>query len=243
MRTSKPISTISYNSEKFLQEKIFEFIENGYIDFGCYIYHLPEEDENEKKPHYHVLMFPSCRIDTNVLKKEFEEYDENHDKPLGVTVFMNSKFGDWFLYGLHDVAYLMSKNQKRKHHYLIADFWSSDEDFFRDRVAHVDRSKFAPQERIRNCIEQGLSFEEMVNLGVVPVQLINQYEKVYNILSNTYRNGRETHTPKKPHNYGGEFMVNEDGEIITNGWGKSAGKEDFAQSPARSPVVEQIPFD
>ena len=241
MRTSKSIATISYNSNEFLKSKCEDLIESGIIDFAFWIEHAPEEDE--LKAHKHLYIMPSSVTDTKVLQKAFEEFDDNNDKPLGVITFMPSKFDDWFLYSIHDKAYLASKGQSRKYHYLIDDFSRTDDILFRELINKIDRSKFIGLERVKNAVETGLSFQELVNLGAVPIQLINQYRLAYEMVDTVQRNGRETHTPKKPHNYGGEFMVNEDGEIIPNGWGKSAAKEDLAQSPARSPVVEQIPFD
>ena len=129
MRTSKPCSTISYNTAEFLTRKLNDLIKRGHIDFWCFIEHEPEEDEEKK--HKHLYIFPSTLIDTNQLREELKENDVNNPlKPLGCMPFQSSKFADWYLYVVHDSSYLSSKGQARKYHYKDDDIIRSDNAVF-----------------------------------------------------------------------------------------------------------------
>ena len=124
MKTRKPISTISYNTESFLSYKLDELIKSKVISYWCYVYHLPEDDET--KPHFHVLMYPNGQVDTVDIQRFFEELDFNNSKPLGMIYFVNSVPDEWYLYCSHNSEYLASKCQSRKHCYNYDDFYSSD---------------------------------------------------------------------------------------------------------------------
>ena len=197
MRTSKPFSTISYNSEKFLKVKLDELIKNRVLDFWVFIDHAAEEDE--KKSHKHLYMIPNGILQTDVLKEFLAEPDPNDpEHPLNCTIFSSSKFDDWYMYGMHDKAYLSSKGQSRKYHYVKDQFVSSSDEHFSELVRCVDRSKYIGLERVVDAVENGVPFFEMVRLGQVPIQLINQYQYAYEMLmkASVNRAGRETHTPK-----------------------------------------------
>ena len=121
MNTSKPIATISYNTDAFLRNKIFELRQKGIIDYAMWILHQPDVDGT--KPHYHVYMEPSKKIQTDELVRYFMEFERmvkvpSKDDPnveveeaqyLGVQVFRNSKATDWLLYALHNEKYLTDK--------------------------------------------------------------------------------------------------------------------------------------
>ena len=195
MRTSKPFATISYNSSQFLESKILELINNGIVDFACYCHHEPEEDE--KKAHKHLYIIPSAICDTNKIREFLEEKVEDNDIPLKCLPCVSSKFDDWYLYAVHDSAYLASKGQSRKHKYLFADIRSTDEDLLREMVNNIDRSKFIGIERVVNAVKDSKPFDELILQGAVPIQLINQYKYAYEcIFSALNRGGRHTHTPK-----------------------------------------------
>lgn len=49
MRTSKPISTISYNTLPFLKEKLDDLVNNQVLEFYFFIWHHAEDDEAGKK--------------------------------------------------------------------------------------------------------------------------------------------------------------------------------------------------
>lgn len=218
MRTSKPFSTISYNSESFLKSKLDELIANGILDFWAFIEHAPEEDE--AKAHKHVYFIPSSIIETGAIKDCLSEFDPKMpDKPLTCTVFSSSKFDDWYLYGLHDKAYLASKGQTRKYHYVKDQFVTSEYDHFGELVRCVDRSKYIGMEKLVDGVTAGVPFAEMVRLGQIPIQLINQYKYAYECIAGVevQRAGRTTHTPKPVATEDRAFLIDEEtGEIIQN---------------------------
>lgn len=196
MTTSKPFATISYNSEDFLISKLSFLLCQDFIDFFAYIIHQPEEDE--LKAHIHLYIVPSKLCNTKTILGYFEEKVEDNDKPLKCMPARSADFGNWYMYCLHDKAYLASKGQMRSYFYVKEDFVVSDSDFFNDSIAHIDRSKWVGTQLIVDAVERDLPFHSMVCLGQVPVQLIRQYEYMYQILQydKLERNGRETHTPK-----------------------------------------------
>lgn len=102
--TTKPISTISYNTEGFLRAKLEALYSAQIIEMAYYIKH---QGEGEDKDHCHVYIVPNRRLDTMALRDEFKEPTPNNDVPLGVLRFQNSKISDWLLYAVHDRQYLM----------------------------------------------------------------------------------------------------------------------------------------
>lgn len=196
MLTSRPFSTISYNSGQFITVKLNDLINRRFIAFYGWIEHYPEDDESKK--HKHLYVVPNGRINTDEFVKLMQEFDPTHpDKPLGCIVPKNSKFFDWYLYALHDPDYLASKGQSRKYHYQPEEVVCSDPDYLAEEVHQMDMSKFRHIKVLRSCVEQGVPFDQMVVNGVVPIPQIIQYRTAYDILSYSYnqtnRNGRESH--------------------------------------------------
>lgn len=114
--TQKPISTISYNTENFLDRKLKELYEAHIIDYALYIKHKGENDVDDftgevkrDKDHWHIYMHTSKRIDLTLIKKEFDESDIEHlnSKPLGCMNFQISKIGHWLCYAVHKIEYLL----------------------------------------------------------------------------------------------------------------------------------------
>lgn len=106
MATQKPISTISYNTEGFLKEKLDGWLQAHIIQAYQYICHKGEDGD---KDHIHVRIEPNKRLDPMDLQDELKEYQIGHDKPLGCRPFRPSKEEDWFLYAVHDKKYLNLK--------------------------------------------------------------------------------------------------------------------------------------
>lgn len=171
MQTSKPISTISYNSKGFLNSKLQEYVETGAVEFWCYIEHEPEEDELKK--HIHLLIIPNKRIDTGVLKDDLKEIDNKKpDKPLGVTIFCSSKIDDWFLYNMHYKPYLDSKLLERKFHYSKDAFYCSDVDAFEELFTHAfSESQFMTERKMFKLItDKKIKGSDLVIHGALPLQ-------------------------------------------------------------------------
>ena len=192
MRTSCPISTISYNTKDFLTNQLNQLN----IEFWCAISHFPEKDESKK--HYHVYIEPAKQMDTDSIRKALEEFTPENDKPLGCMPFRKSKFDDAILYFLHDKEYLASKFLVREYHYELTDFITNSFDYLMERYSMIERRKYCVQSKLVEFAEQLLPFSYVVSEGYVPIPLIGQYKIFYNELleNGLYRNGVETHTPK-----------------------------------------------
>lgn len=107
MATQRPISTISYNTEPFLRERLEELLKGHIIQAYQYIWHKGEDGD---KDHIHVRIEPNRRVDQMDIAEHFSEYDSSHPhKPLGVRPFRNSSEEDWILYAVHDPDYMALK--------------------------------------------------------------------------------------------------------------------------------------
>lgn len=208
MRTTKPISTISYNSEAYLELKLNELLKSGHLSFWVFIHHEPEDDEAGRKEHCHVYLEPAKMLQTDEIKKMLQEFDPQHpEKPLGCMSFHGSKFDDWYLYGLHDKAYLASKGQTRKFHYKHEDMRTSDVDELLCSARMIDRLECTPYQAILDAQALGITWAEFFKQGRVPIQQIALFERAWTLLRTdaTYRNGRNGH----------DFEVDPDtGEVI-----------------------------
>lgn len=201
MKTSKPISTISYNSEQFLKGTLDSLTASHVIEFYAYIYHKPEDDEAGDKIHAHVYLQLAKMCQTEKIRDLFKELDpQKPDKPLGVLPFRKcNSWDDWYLYILHDPEYLLYKGQARRYHYEHEDISTSDADELLCKARQVDLLTGSPYKRIVAAVKAGLTWDDFFRQGVVPVQQISQWEKAfYTVAENrTYRNGRPGHTPKE----------------------------------------------
>lgn len=200
MKTSKPFSTISYNTIPFLTARLDILLQAGVIEFYAFIKHHPEEDET--KEHIHLYVEPSGLIDTQKgFIDKILEPDPNDplQKPLCCIRCRPSKFADWYMYALHDIDYLATKLETRKYHYRDADFITSSNDVMLELVHESDLSKYKSFKKFRDSVQSGVSFKELFENGFIPVQQINQYEKAYYLMKGqdipncTYRNGRKGH--------------------------------------------------
>ena len=106
MATQKPLSTISYNTESFLKEKLESLYKAHIIQSFQYIKHKGEDGD---KDHIHLRLEPNKRIDPMDLAEKFIELDPNNVKPLCCRPFRPSKEEDWILYAVHDKDYLSLK--------------------------------------------------------------------------------------------------------------------------------------
>lgn len=225
MRTTKAISTISYNSAEFLELKLNELIRSKIISFWAFVPHKPEDDEAGNKPHKHLYIEPAKRIQTDDLRDVLTELDINHptNKPLKCLSFRSSKFDDWFLYSMHDRAYLASKGQSRKFSYLLSDFITSDDDELVFLVKSIDQTALNVYKRMEDAISKGLNFVEFAKLVTVPVQQIYSWQHTYELIAEnrTNRNSRDTHTPLEDvESFSvdvSELILNEEtGELVTS---------------------------
>lgn len=197
MRTSKPISTISYNTQEFLVMQLNELVKNHKISDWVFINHFAEEDE--KKNHIHLWIQPNRLLDTMDLQKHFMELDpKNPTKPLKCTDFRLSKPDDFILYGQHYEPYLATKMESREYHYTKDDFVYCDEDTFDDMYNHAFRgSEWAKSNQILNTLRDGvLNPVDLIRNGAVPLNMASQLN-AFKYMETHYgtldRNNRKNH--------------------------------------------------
>nr|CRY96020.1 hypothetical protein [uncultured prokaryote] len=209
MKTSKPFSTISYNSADYLNQKLSELVSRRKIDFFAWVFHYPEEDE--KKEHKHLYIVPNGQVDTDQVLDYLLEIDPTKpDKPLGCIRPHSSKFADWYLYAIHDTAYLASKGQARKYHYTQSDVQTCDNDYLLEEIHTIDFAKLGRFNALRDAAVSGLPFQELLMSGVVPIQQTYAYREAYGLMSAyaTNRAGNEGHEEINP-DTGEIIMTNE----------------------------------
>lgn len=200
-RSIKPLSTISYNSPRFLKAKLDELIKNGTLDFYCYILHHGEslDDGSVEKDHYHVYLVPGEALDKRQLRQFFIEFYKKEKLPRGFMPMQNSSWTDWYLYGLHDKEYLDAKGQKRDYHYTDKDMQRSDDTFYWDQVHRIDRTKINPLGAVIQAAQSGMTFQEFVTscplslLQVRSAQFI--FEQVQGKGTTLKNAGRQDHEP------------------------------------------------
>lgn len=191
MRTSKPIATISYNTPEFLKLKLEELRKAGRVSEWYFIQHKPEEDQ--KKPHIHLYVVPSKMLQTDDLTKEFLQPDPaNNGKYVTCPRWVSSKFADWYLYGIHDKAYLASKGQTRQYHYRLTDVQAFDQDALEECVREIDLTSLTAVKRMLDAQQAGITFAQFFRTGGVPVNAVKAFQEAWNLLysTGTYRNGR-----------------------------------------------------
>lgn len=196
LKTSRPFSTISYNSADFITVKLNDLIRQRKIDFWCFFDHFAEEDES--KAHKHLFIVPNGQINTDQIADLLVEIDTtNPTKPLKCIMFKPSKFADWYLYALHDFDYLASKGQARHYHYTINDAVCSDFDYLNELVHTIDFSALNRSKALKTAIDDGTPFEELLVNGLIPLQQVNAYQQAYYLMAQFKldRNGRQTHSP------------------------------------------------
>lgn len=199
MRTSKPFSLISYNTQDFLCNKLNELVQSGLVQFWAFIHHQPENDE--KKAHKHLYVIPQKMVDTQRIEKALQEIDINDilAKPLGAIFPQSSKFGDWYLYGLHDKKYLALKGQKRQFSYNDDAFIVSCQDTFTELKNLIDYTEINRLNDIFEKVESGESLASIIRTSNIPLQLIGHVRQLYYIIATpleVYRHNRLTHTPR-----------------------------------------------
>ena len=166
MATQKPISTISYNTESFLREKLEDWLNGHIIQSYQYICH---KGEDGGKDHIHLRIEPNKRIDPMDLQEELREFVKDNIKPLGCRPWRPSKEEDWFLYVLHDEMYLKMRygggDKGEKIPYQIEDLRAP---FDYDLEEAVTRAKSAMKHTapaIVTQIQNGKSLGEMIADG------------------------------------------------------------------------------
>lgn len=120
MATQRPISTISYNTEAFLKEKLDTWFEAHIIQAYQYIKHKGEDGD---KDHIHLRIEPNRRLDPMELVDALKEHIPGEKKPRGVLTFRPSKEEEWLLYAIHDKGYLLQKYGGGENHEKLPYDW------------------------------------------------------------------------------------------------------------------------
>jgi len=179
MRTSKPISTISYNSPEFLKDKLNEWVKKGLIAYWCFISHKGEtlDDGTVEKDHIHVFLEPNKTVDTLALQFDSQEFDAEHpDKPFKCIHFQSSKYDEWTWYVLHDAMYLAMHLESRQYEYTKDDFVYSDEDEFEDRYQRaIHSSDVVKKLKVHTAYANGYRASDMAYQGLIMPQNAVQF--------------------------------------------------------------------
>lgn len=178
--TRQPISTVSYNTPEFLDEKLNDLVDRHIISFYAWIFHKGELDEKLHyfdKDHIHLYLVPNKQIDLMDLQDYFKEPVMDNDKPLGCISFKTSNWDDFFLYNLHDKQYLASKCLVRQYHYKIEDYVSNDYLDFMDRVQRTYATgTYASNLNLVSYLDNGGTLDKLVrNGGVSPNRAVGMY--------------------------------------------------------------------
>lgn len=172
MATQKPISTISYNTEAFLKEKLDAWISAHIIQAYQYIKHKGEDGD---KDHIHVRIEPNKKLDPMDLLEALREFQQGNDKPLGCRPFRPSKEEDWILYAVHDEQYLKlkygggEKGEKIPYKWQdiqVSEYYEMEIAYIRAK-AHLEHTSVNMATRLQN--------------GDNPLELILQGENVYTV--------------------------------------------------------------
>lgn len=182
MQTSKPLSTISYNTESFLKTVLDRLIATHVIDFYAYINHLGEVDPfgELEKDHIHLFVIPNHRTNTSDLDSFFIEPDPEHKKPLKCITWQNSKIDDWILYVLHDPDYLASKFEERQIKYNYNNLVGSDEQDLRRKFRHAYQSSgYARSRNLFQYAKSGGTLKDLLSIGAIPINQVTSYQEFF----------------------------------------------------------------
>lgn len=172
MATQKPISTISYNTEAFLKEKLEIWLSAHIIQSYQYICHKGEDGD---KDHIHLRIEPNKKLDPMDLQDQLKEYQIGKEKPLGCRPWRPSKEEDWYLYAVHDEQYLKlkygggEKGEKLPYKWqdiVVPEDYDSEIAYIRAK-AHLEHTSVHMATRLQN--------------GDSPLSLILQGENVYTV--------------------------------------------------------------
>lgn len=172
--TALPMSTISYNSQDFLLMKLDELHQAGKLDDFRAIKHFGEDGD---KDHFHVIVFPSKRLDFTAVSSEFKEADMSKPgKLLGVMPWRRSEPDHWLMYALHDEDYLRAhqKNDEASHkiRYQLSDIFTPFPELLERDYRKALPLKNTDSQLILQCLEKGMSATEiMYSYDISPMKV------------------------------------------------------------------------
>lgn len=172
MATQKPISTISYNSEEFLREKLNIWLTGHIIQAYQYICHKGEDGD---KDHIHLRVEPNKKLDPMDLQEQLREFQLGSEKPLCCRPFRPSKEEDWFLYAVHDKDYLKLKYKGGEKGEKLLYKWQDIQvpEYYDLEVAFIRAKAYLEHSTV--------NIASRLQQGDKPLSLILQGENVYTI--------------------------------------------------------------
>lgn len=171
MKTKKPFSSISYNTNDFLIDILNKWVKSGDVAFWCFIPHKGESGGIHPKDHKHVYIEPNKPIYTTDFVESTIELCDN-EKPLKCVNCFSSKFNHWTWYTLHNPSYLFCHGgESRKYQYSKDDYISSDLMEFEDRfeMAMHDSTIINDNLIVKNVIS-GVSVGSLALDGILTMQ-------------------------------------------------------------------------
>ena len=188
-----PLSTISYNSDGFLEQRLEQLKAKDMISHYMYIHHKGETDPQDpdeipEKDHIHLIVFPLKSLDMISLRKKFEEPDPTNDKPLGVRpwhITKENRVVDWELYAIHDPVYLRGKGLKRDYHYQHKDIITDDVDFL-GRLIRDIKGRVSDLELLLGYVEQGAQWHDVAKELFVPMRELKKFKETYIDIQNEF---------------------------------------------------------
>ena len=184
MKTSRLISTISFNTLPFLEGTIQRLANSEFIEWAHWIKHKAEANDTNKD-HIHLIIQPNKAIDTLQFFKEFIEPDPSNELPLKCLPPNKTKnVGDWILYGLHHIGYLSSKFETREYTYTIDDMQSTDRDLLLEQYRQALRELNPELEAVKHSFDKGLSLDDVLLAGYVNKTNLNMIVAYYSACHN-----------------------------------------------------------
>lgn len=169
MNTSRPQSTISYNTERFLKKTLNDLINDGTISFWFYIKHKPDSDD--KVEHIHLRIELRKKIDTIEFASNFIQHIRDKKHPITKTrSFQYSDCNNWFCYVVHNLDYLAYKNMTRNIQYTLLDIKSNDKEEceYRYKIAmEWLYSELLKDYYAENKLREGISLQCLADSGVI----------------------------------------------------------------------------
>lgn len=187
MSTSKPISTITYNTKDFLISTLNSLVNLGYITYYEFIEH--QADTDDKKKHIHLFMLPAKSINLATFKNFFLEKDPNNDLPLSPTIFRSSVYGDWYWYALHEPDYLRSKGQTRNITYTDRAIISYDQTTHFQMVLDNPLENFCKMsdmflhDFVIKCVYDNVSLADCLKNKFIPLGKVQSVIAFYNAIA------------------------------------------------------------
>lgn len=172
MATQKPISTISYNTEAFLREKLETWLAAHLIQAYQYICHKGEDGD---KDHIHLRIEPNKKLDPMDLGEQLREFQIGKEKPLSCRPFRQSKEEDWILYAVHDPQYLKMKYGGGEKGEKLPYKWQDIKvpEYYDMEIAYI---------RAKSHLEHtSVNMATRLQSGDSPLSLILQGENVYTV--------------------------------------------------------------